>query len=413
MKTFLSSSVLASFLLLAGSALADAPATQPAVQIAPDAKQLLTQVGAAYAALKSLAVFESIDARFDVDGVKQIHNAAVKGLYATSGLFRDELTDTTPASTQPSEKATAVMGNTGEKLFIFFPTDNRYNQQDAPKQKLTLDSLGEDIASVLRDQDPSLALALSGDAAGVIADGAASISLGSPVLIDSVSYPSLHVSGQNFDAVLLVDPQTHLLRRQTIDLTKDLRQRGAAVIKEAMITDDYSTSPNAALPPDAFAWTPPAGSQELHAAAGTGDADLAGQPAPPFVLTAMDGSTVDSKSLKGTVYVLDFWATWCGPCCASLPHMDQMYKDLKPAGVKFFAVNEQEPKETLEKFVTDTRLSIPVLLDSDGKVGSIYDKQNAIPFTCVVGKDGIIVKSGFFGGAEDQLRPLIEAANRK
>jgi peroxiredoxin len=390
----------------------DAPATQPAVRITPRAARLLAQVHDAYAGLKSLGISEKIDARFDVDGVKQVDTAAATGLYAASGQFRDELTDTTSAQMQPSEKASTLIGNTGEKIYIFLAADNRYSQQDAPREWLTLQTLGDDIASVLRNQDPSLALAISGDAAAAITEGASNISLGDATRIDSISYPTLHVSGDNFDALLLIDPQSHLLRRQIIDLTKDLKKRGAAVINAASITDDFLNAANPNLSHDAFAWSPPPGSQELQTA-GTGNADLAGQPAPAFVLTALDGSGINSKSLKGTVYVLDFWATWCGPCCASLPHMDQMYKDLKPSGVKFFAVNQQESKEDLLKFVADTHLTIPVLLDTDGKVGGIYDKQNAIPFTVVVGKDGIIVKSGFFGGAEDQIRPLIEAANRK
>ena len=95
--------------------------------------------------------------------------------------------------------------------------------------------------------------------------------------------------------------------------------------------------------------------------------DLAGKPAPAFSLTGMNGKVVSSESLKGSVYVLDFWATWCPPCVASLPHLDGIYKDFKDKGVKFFAVNEQEDKPTIQKFVSDTKLGIPVLMDSDGQ----------------------------------------------
>ncbi len=124
----------------------------------------------------------------------------------------------------------------------------------------------------------------------------------------------------------------------------------------------------------------------------------------------MDGNSVTAQSLKGSVYVLDFWATWCGPCVASLPHLDALYKEFKGKGVKFFAVNEQEDKSTVAKFVADTKLSIPVLMDSDGKVGDVFDPDAMIPLTVVVGKDGKVIKAGHMGGVEDQLRPILTEA---
>ena len=79
----------------------------------------------------------------------------------------------------------------------------------------------------------------------------------------------------------------------------------------------------------------------------------------------------------------------------------------------FFAVNVAEDKDTIQKFVNGTKLSIPVLLDSDSKVTDAYDSAGAIPFTVVVGKDGTVLKAGFVGGNEEQIRPIIESALKK
>ena len=85
--------------------------------------------------------------------------------------------------------------------------------------------------------------------------------------------------------------------------------------------------------PQPFAWSPPPGAQLLAADnSGSGPdagADIENKPAPAFSLSGLDGKQVSNKSLLGSVYVLDFWATWCGPCVASLPHLDGIYKDLK------------------------------------------------------------------------------------
>jgi len=109
--------------------------------------------------------------------------------------------------------------------------------------------------------------------------------------------------------------------------------------------------------------------------------------------------------------VLDFWATWCGPCVMSLPHLDALYKEFKDQEVKFFAVNQGEDKELVGGFMKSKNLSVPVLLDGDTKVGNKYD-AHAIPMTVVVGKDGVVRK--VFVGAgpdtESRLRDAIQGA---
>ena len=119
------------------------------------------------------------------------------------------------------------------------------------------------------------------------------------------------------------------------------------------------------------------------------------------------------KDLKGSVIVLDFWATWCGPCVESLPKLDRIYQDLKEQGVKIYAVNQGEDKELVGGFVKSRNLTIPVLLDSESKVGNQYD-AHAIPQTVVIDKSGLI-RNVFVGAGpdtENKLRQAIQAALR-
>jgi thiol-disulfide isomerase/thioredoxin len=210
---------------------------------------------------------------------------------------------------------------------------------------------------------------------------------------------------------LVVDPQTHLLRRAVADLAKDARLQGAQNVKSALLTIDYLNTPAAGADAGKFAWAPPPGAQPLLADASP--SPLEGKPAPAFSLSGLDGKEVSAQNLKGSVYVLDFWATWCGPCVVSLPHLEAIYKDLKPQGVKFFAVNEAEEKDVVQKFVNDTKLAIPVLLDSNGRVYDTYDSAGGLPFTVIVGKDGTVLKAGIFTADEDQIRPIIQSALKK
>ena len=152
-------------------------ATQPVLTVSPQAREILSQVRDAYASLKSLAVSGSIEGRFDIDGVQSSNRGEFTGLYASSGLFRSEMKKSTvssdPATTQPS--VDAVLGNTGEKIYFFLPDRNRYLLVDEPAGKADLAALGDDMADVLRNQNLSLALALSGDAAGELFQAASTI----------------------------------------------------------------------------------------------------------------------------------------------------------------------------------------------------------------------------------------------
>ena len=374
------------------------PTTAPT--ISPEARQLLDQVHEAYASLKSLAISGTLTADFDIDNVKAANTAKFSGLYSSTGQFRSEMSN-----------GDAVVCNPGDKVYVFLPQKNRYDMIDTPKGQVHLDALGDDITDLLCQQNLSLALALSNDPATTISRDATSIVRTKDVEIDGHPFPAISVTSPGQDNTLIIDPATHLLRRSVTDQTKAARAQGAQVVKSAQITTDYVNTPAAVADAARFAWTPPPGAQP-NASDNTG-ADIEGKPAPAFSLTALDGTKVDLKSLKGSVCVFDFWASWCGPCCASLPHLDAIYQDFKPQGVRFFAINLQEDQKTVQSFVKDTKLSIPVLLDSDGKVTSEYDTAGGIPFTVVVGKDGTVLKAGFFGGNEVVIRPVIQSALKK
>jgi thiol-disulfide isomerase/thioredoxin len=188
-------------------------------------------------------------------------------------------------------------------------------------------------------------------------------------------------------------------------------------VKTADVTFDYtSTKVGDAPAPEQFAWSPPrdatvAKEEVPEESAGAATA-LEGKPAPDFKLTAIDGSSVSLADLKDHVVVLDFWATWCGPCVASIPHIDQINADLSDKGLKVFAVNLQEPKPLVQKFVVSKKLTLPVLLDTDGVTGKKY-LANAIPETVIIGKDGVVKKVFVGFGGDEALRAAIDAEMKK
>ena len=109
--------------------------------------------------------------------------------------------------------------------------------------------------------------------------------------------------------------------------------------------------------------------------------------------------------------VLDLWATWCGPCRASLPHLDKLYESVKDKGVKVYAVNDKEDKEDVEEFIRTTGLKTPVLLDAEGAISAAY-KSPGIPQTIVIGRDGKVIKVLIGFNPEEPDKELKQAVER-
>lgn len=111
-------------------------------------------------------------------------------------------------------------------------------------------------------------------------------------------------------------------------------------------------------------------------------------PAPDFQLQTLDGSSVKLSDLRGHPVLINFWATWCGPCQLEMPLIEQYYKKYNPDLI-VLAVNNDEPESDVQAFVTNHKLTFPVLLDPGAKVEDLYHVR-AFPTTFFVDKSGTI-----------------------
>jgi len=132
-----------------------------------------------------------------------------------------------------------------------------------------------------------------------------------------------------------------------------------------------------------------------------------GQPAPDFTLNTPEGTPFSLSSLKGQVVVIDFWASWCGPCRKENPHMVELYKELNPKGVEFFGVSLDDKKENWLKAIEDDGLTWKHASDLKGwksAAAKLYG-VNSIPATVVIDQNGTIVAKKVFG---DELKAEVE-----
>jgi thiol-disulfide isomerase/thioredoxin len=111
--------------------------------------------------------------------------------------------------------------------------------------------------------------------------------------------------------------------------------------------------------------------------------------APAFTLKTVDGKTVSLAGLKGKVVVLDFWATWCGPCRMTVPLVQKFHTQYAKKGVVVLGVNLRENAEAVKGFVAEQKLTYRQLMDTDGRVANAYGVEG-IPTLVVIDKKGNI-----------------------
>ena len=112
-------------------------------------------------------------------------------------------------------------------------------------------------------------------------------------------------------------------------------------------------------------------------------------PAPAFTLESREGRQVSLAELKGQVVMINFWASWCGPCRKEFPALDQIYAKYKPMGFTLVAINVESERADAEKFLATTPATFPILFDPENVVSGKYG-VSAMPTTILVDRQGLV-----------------------
>lgn len=151
----------------------------------------------------------------------------------------------------------------------------------------------------------------------------------------------------------------------------------------------------------------------LALATGLFSLGVVADPAPDFTLQSSTGENVRLAEQRGQVVMLNFWASWCGPCRKEMPLLDEMSKRYSAAGFVLYGVNVEEDNTDAKKLIKDLGVSFSILYDTESKASSLYN-IDAMPTTVVIDKKGEVrfVNRGYKEGDEnkyrDQIRELIK-----
>ena len=150
--------------------------------------------------------------------------------------------------------------------------------------------------------------------------------------------------------------------------------------------------------------------------AGSSAAGAAVQPAaaaPDFTLRSMDGPNLRLAEQRGRVVMVNFWATWCGPCRQEMPHLNKLYDKYRDSGFVLLGVNIDDNVRTATDLAAKLGLRFPVLLDTDKTVTRLYD-MGSMPATVLIDREGKVrhLHRGYRDGYEltydSQVRALLK-----
>jgi len=135
---------------------------------------------------------------------------------------------------------------------------------------------------------------------------------------------------------------------------------------------------------------------------------------PDFTLKSREGKNVRLSDFRGQVVLLNFWASWCGPCRQEMPILDQLHKKYGKSGFSVLGVNLDAKSAKAIKYLKDTPVNFTVLYDPKGEVSEMYGVQ-AMPSTVIIDRDGNVrfLHKGFKDGYSEKYHKQIKALLRE
>jgi len=143
-------------------------------------------------------------------------------------------------------------------------------------------------------------------------------------------------------------------------------------------------------------------------------AETAQGAAPNFTLKSQKNGNLKLSELRGKVVLINFWASWCGPCRQEMPILDELYRHYRPLDFTILGVNVEQNSDDAKSLLKDVPVTFPILFDTENKISKLYDVKG-MPSTVLVDRDGNIryIHMGYQPGVEAEYQTQIRALIRE
>ena|SRR5215472_3705063 len=367
----------------------------------PDARTLLKETGDALRDAKSYVLEQSIAVELK-GGLESRLQMPMKLAVSNPGKLRIE--------------SNGAVGNTlivsdGENTWMYLGPLKQYTRTPAASSPDALmKSLNPGVADMLgkmQSKDPYLEVKLAGEE--IIENGGARHEcFVIEAKLDKIEMPG---SMELLDGVMKtwVDKKTKLTWRQTATaIMKGATLRSPAEMNQSITL--LSVKLNEPVSDSLFTFTPPEGAKEVKEFQGPvkANANLSGKDAADFKFRSLDGKEFSLQALRGKVVLLDFWATWCGPCRKDMPALERIYSEFGDRGLVMLGMNVGEDREAVSKFLAANKLSYPIVLAGQMEMLESYS-VTAFPTVVLIDREGKIALYHVGSGSESELREALAA----
>ena len=133
-----------------------------------------------------------------------------------------------------------------------------------------------------------------------------------------------------------------------------------------------------------------------------------------FTLKSRSGKNIKLSELRGNVIMLNFWASWCGPCRKEMPLLEKIHKKYKRLGFTLLGINVEENTSAAKKYLKDVKVSFPILFDKTNKTSKLYN-VSAMPTTILIDRNGNkrFIHKGYKPGYENDYKKQIKKLIRE
>lgn len=383
--------------------------TLPASFADQDGLALLKQTGQRYTAAKTYEIKRVEETVTTTPLSRDWEKTITTAIQGTGNRFRFETQTPSGSSVRVSD---------GKTETVYHPEDHQYTQHPASADGPSVGKgmiVGADLVEfhAIKEIGTLAGLADEYTAAQLLPDATITLD-GHPVdcYVVELSEKDLKKApkaGTSIEKTVWIDKATMAIR-QIVTKEHAPNLLSPHVFQDIDTTDQYVVAQLDAQPQESeFAFNPPQDSalvEKFRNPFSIGE-DISGQAAPAVTFKGSDGKEVSLAALKGKPVLVDFWATWCLPCVASMPQMADLYKETKDKGLVFLGVDEDKDAKTAADYLTQKHETFPNFHDS-GEIGKAL-KEVGLPYTVLVDAQGKIVfsKTGYSDDSLSELRAAI------